>query len=90
VPGDVSAVDGSTPAVVLGAGGASVGIATRSAASEVYLGDALFLGATDWRIDFTGLAAGDTFRITFSPVSAPAPLALLLAGLGLAAFARRR
>ena len=46
-------------------------------------------GAVDWQISIAGLTAGDTLTLTMQAPT-PATLPLLLAGLGIAGFARTR
>lgn len=89
--GSVAAIDGSTPDVAPGPGGASVLIHPAAGIDEFYLGNPFDDGRIDWRIEFAGLAAGDTFTLTLAPVPEPgSPALLLLGGLALLAVVRRR
>lgn len=79
--------------VQLDAGDRIARIGLSPASNEIYLGDPFFEGATDWQVSFGGLAAGQSFTLSISPVPEPAAWHQAAAGLAvlvsLAALRRR-
>lgn len=77
-------------------GQATLGAATviGDPVTELYLGNVFFEeGASDWRIEFGGLAAGATFTLDISTVAAvpePREWMLMLAGFGLVGLSAAR
>lgn len=64
-------------------------VSVLGSTTEVYLGDPLVEGATDWRIGFGTLQANQTFTLVMATSSTPAvpePSSLLLALAGLSAL----
>jgi len=88
VVGGATTLDGGAPSVSVFGNGVLLSLAPAS--SEIYLGNSLGLGATNWTIQLGSLGVGGKFTLTVTPVPEPETYALMLAGLGLVGTIVRR
>lgn len=89
VLGSLTAIDGSTPTATLDSNGMAAMVTPLASINEIYLGDPLLSGGSDWMIQFAQLNAGDAVTLTITPVPEPSALILLACGLGVLSIGRR-